>query len=235
MGAKSKSLSIEDVMGAGGKLAQAVEGYAPRSAQIAMAKEVAQIIQDEETFLAEAGTGTGKTFAYLIPSLLSGKKVIVSTATKTLQEQLVHKDLPLLFKVCGIKGKAHILKGRDNYVCTQRLDMTETAEQHSREDWKKLAIIREWLEEETRTGDRAEVVQVAEDDMIWRKVAARMEFCQSTECNADCGWRRIFSIVFQFSQHPPRDESVDCISGIFCCPKYWHDAGQTEAAEKTKG
>lgn len=187
MGAKSELLGIDDVMGEGGKLAQAVEGYAPRSAQIAMAKEVAQIIQDEETFLAEAGTGTGKTFAYLIPSLLSGKKVIVSTATKTLQEQLVHKDLPLLFKVCGIKGKAQILKGRDNYVCTQRLDVTETAEQHSREDWKKLAIIREWLEEETNTGDRAEVIQVAEDDMIWRKVAARMEFCQSTECNVDCG------------------------------------------------
>ena len=187
MGFKQSKLTIDEVMGADGKLAKAVEGYAPRQAQLDMAHEVLDVIQSEETFLAEAGTGTGKTFAYLIPSLLSGKKIIVSTATKTLQEQLVQKDLPLLFKVCGIKGQAHILKGRDNYVCTQRLDVTETAEQHSREDWKKLAIIRDWLEEKTQTGDRSEVSQVSEEDMIWRKVTARMEFCQSTECNTECG------------------------------------------------
>lgn len=184
---KRSQLSIQKVMGVKGRLEEMVPGYAPREAQIDMAEEVANVIESEETLLAEAGTGTGKTFAYLIPSLLSGKKIIVSTATKTLQEQLVLKDLPLLFKVCEIKGKARILKGRDNYVCTQRLDLTETAEHHSREDWKKLAIIREWLEEKTQTGDRSEVAEIKEDDMIWRKVGARMEFCQSTECNQDCG------------------------------------------------
>jgi len=187
MGFKQSKLTIDEVMGIDGMLAKAVDGYAPRQAQLDMAHEVFEVIQSGETFLAEAGTGTGKTFAYLIPSLLSGKKIIVSTATKTLQEQLVQKDLPLLFKVCGIKGQAHILKGRDNYVCTQRLDVTETAEQHSREDWKKLAIIRDWLEEKTSSGDRSEISQIPEEDMIWRKVTARMEFCQSTECGTDCG------------------------------------------------
>lgn len=184
---KTKSLSIETVMGENGSLANEISDYAPREAQIKMAKEIAHIIDSEETFLAEAGTGTGKTFAYLIPALLSGKKIVVSTATKTLQEQLVNKDLPLLFKVCGIKGRAHIFKGRDNYVCSQRLDVTETAEHHSNEDWKKLSIIRQWLEEKTKTGDRSEVAVISENDFIWRKVAARMEFCQSTECNPECG------------------------------------------------
>lgn len=184
---KSTVHSIESIMGEDGKLAEKVAGYAPREAQIAMAQQIAQMIEEGQTLLAEAGTGTGKTFAYLIPSLLSGKKVIVSTATKTLQEQLVHKDLPLLFKVCGVKGQAHLLKGRDNYVCAQRLEVSETAEHHSKEDWKKLSVIRNWLEDKTKTGDRAEVGSVAEDDMIWRKVTARMEFCQSAECNVDCG------------------------------------------------
>jgi len=180
-------LTIEDVMGAEGKLAELVDGYRPRQSQIDMSYEIQGLIEKEGTLLAEAGTGTGKTFAYLVPSLLSGKKIIVSTATKTLQEQLVQKDLPILFKACGIPGKAKILKGRDNYVCPQRLEITETAEQHSREDWKKLALIREWVEGKSLTGDKAELDAVAEDDPIWKKVCARLEFCQAAECNVDSG------------------------------------------------
>lgn len=179
--------TIDDVMGESGELSKLVEGYAPRQPQLEMAEEVAQLIEKDGTLLAEAGTGTGKTFAYLVPALLSGKKVIVSTATKTLQEQLVQKDLPILFKACGLKGKAKILKGRDNYVCPQRLEITETAEQHSREDWKKLALIREWVEDKSLQGDRAELDAVPENDPIWRKVCARLEFCQAAECHADSG------------------------------------------------
>ncbi|QCU90181.1 ATP-dependent DNA helicase [Thiomicrorhabdus sediminis] len=185
--------SIEDVMKNDGYLAKLVNGYASRQSQLDMAHEIKALIDEKSTLMAEAGTGTGKTFAYLVPALLSGKKVIVSTATKTLQEQLVHKDLPILFKACDIPGKARLLKGRDNYVCPQRMEITETVEQHSREDWKKLALIREWLEQKTRSGDRAELDSVPENDMIWRKVCARMEFCQAAECHveSDCFYPKI--------------------------------------------
>ncbi|BBP45910.1 ATP-dependent helicase [Thiosulfatimonas sediminis] len=180
-------LTLDAVMGEGGVLSNLVEGYSPRQAQLEMAQEVVDLIAAQETLLAEAGTGTGKTFAYLVPALLSGKKVIVSTATKTLQEQLVQKDLPMLFGACQIKGKPHLLKGRDNYVCPQRLEITETVEQHSKDDWKKLALIRSWVEDSTTSGDRAELADVPESDPIWRKTCARLEFCQAAECSSDLG------------------------------------------------
>ncbi len=180
------NMTVEQVMGAGGTLTNYVDGYAPRQAQLDMAAEVSKLIDEDETLLAEAGTGTGKTFAYLVPALLSGKKIIVSTATKTLQEQLIQKDLPMLLKACGVKGKARLLKGRDNYLCSQRLELTETTEQHSREDWKKLAQIRNWSEK-TKQGDRAELESIAENDPIWRKVTARLEFCQAAECQSESG------------------------------------------------
>lgn len=176
---------VDRVMGLDGELAQLLSDYAPRQPQLEMAYQVASLIEKESTLLAEAGTGTGKTFAYLVPALLSGKKVIVSTATKTLQEQLVQKDLPLLFKACGVKGKARLLKGRDNYVCAQRLEITETTEHHSKDEWKKLALIRDWLENHSQNGDRTELSTVPESDPIWRKVCARLEFCQAAECHAE--------------------------------------------------
>ncbi|MEA1989178.1 MAG: ATP-dependent DNA helicase [Pseudomonadota bacterium] len=182
-----QTLTIDTVLGSEGTLSELVGGYAARQAQIDMAHEVDDLINNQETLLAEAGTGTGKTFAYLVPALLSGKKVIVSTATKTLQEQLVQKDLPILFKACQITGKARLLKGRDNYVCPQRLELTETVEQHSKQDWKKLSDIRDWVDNKTLTGDKGELDTVSETDPIWRKVCARMEFCQAAECNQESG------------------------------------------------
>ncbi|WP_321323233.1 ATP-dependent DNA helicase [Thiomicrorhabdus sp.] len=184
---KSPKLTIEEVMEDGGKLSELVDGYSARQAQIDMALQIKELIDEDGTLLAEAGTGTGKTFAYLVPALLSGKKIIVSTATKTLQEQLVHKDLPILFKACNIAGKARLLKGRDNYVCPQRLELTETVEQHSKQDWKKLSEIRNWVDNQTYTGDKSELESVSEADPIWRKVSARMEFCQAAECHKDSG------------------------------------------------
>ncbi|MDG6772988.1 ATP-dependent DNA helicase [Thiomicrorhabdus sp. ZW0627] len=189
MGEKAKSkqvLTIEQVMGEEGTLSELVDGYTPRQSQLDMAHEVADLIEDQSTLLAEAGTGTGKTFAYLVPALLSGKKVIISTATKTLQEQLIQKDLPILLKACQSKGKARLLKGRDNYLCPQRLEITETTEHHSKEDWKKLSLIRDWSEK-TKLGDRAELASVSENDPIWRKVTARLEFCQAAECLSESG------------------------------------------------
>lgn len=185
-GAASSALTIDTVMGDAGSLSQFIPGYQPRQAQLDMAHEVAELIENHSTLLAEAGTGTGKTFAYLVPALLSGQKIIISTATKTLQEQLIQKDLPVLFKATAAKGKARLLKGRENYLCPQRLELTETTEQHSREDWKKLGIIRDWSEK-TRLGDRAELSEIGENDPIWRKVCARLEFCQAADCQSEKG------------------------------------------------
>jgi len=184
---KPSPLTVSDVLNNQGTLSKLVTNYAARDAQIAMAGQVEELILDEGTLLAEAGTGTGKTFAYLVPALLSGKKVMVSTATKTLQEQLVKKDLPILYKACGIDGKARLLKGRENYVCPTRLEVTETVEQHSREDWKKLGLIRAWVDNKTVQGDIAELESVPEADPIWRKVCARMEFCQAADCSVETG------------------------------------------------
>ena len=170
-----------------GELAKAIEGFGVRDAQIEMAKQISTCFELEDTLIAEAGTGTGKTFAYLVPALLSGKKVLVSTATKTLQQQLVDKDLPLLKKLCGVKGQIMLFKGRENYLCEQRLTLAETQEQNTKSDWSKLAEIRDWSKK-TKTGDLAECEALDESDPIWRKVCARLEFCQAAACQkeSDC-------------------------------------------------
>lgn len=177
---------IDAYLGADGRIAQAVDGYQVRQAQVEMAETVADIIEQDGSLLAEAGTGTGKTFSYLIPALLSGQKVIVSTATKTLQDQLLTKDIPLLMDVCGISGTARVLKGRENYLCPQRLEIAETAEQNTKEVWKKLDLIHDW-QLKTRNGDKSELQALDENDPIWSKVCARMEFCQANECSGDDG------------------------------------------------
>jgi len=169
---------------AGGPLAEQTPGYQVRDAQVDMAECVAEIIEQQGTLLAEAGTGTGKTFAYLIPALLSGKKVIVSTATKTLQDQLLNKDIPSLLSWCKIDGSVRVLKGRENYLCPQRLELAETTEHHPKEVWKKLAIIQDW-HQKTLTGDKAELSTLDENDPIWHRVCARLEFCQANECHAE--------------------------------------------------
>ena len=175
---------LADLLKEGGPLALQTPGYQVREAQVDMAKSVADMIEQQGTLLAEAGTGTGKTFAYLIPAMLSGKKVIISTATKTLQDQLLNKDIPNLLSWCKIKGSVRVLKGRENYLCPQRLELTETAEHHPKDVWKKLALIQDW-HHKTQTGDKAELSELDENDPIWHRVCARLEFCQANDCHAD--------------------------------------------------
>ena len=115
---------VRDLLGAEGPFARDVPGFAPRVSQQEMAAAVAEAIDDRHILIAEAGTGTGKTFAYLVPAVLSGKRVIVSTGTKTLQDQLFHRDLPRVRQVTGARIKAALLKGRANYLCLYRLDQT---------------------------------------------------------------------------------------------------------------
>jgi len=182
--AQKHSEKVEQILGETGTLSDFIQGFQARDVQLQMATCVQQTIEDEGTLLVEAGTGTGKTFAYLVPALLSGKRVLISTATKNLQQQLVEKDLPLLLKVLKIKGEVKILKGRENYVCPSRFELTQTSEQHSRADWKKLALIQNWMEQ-TLVGDKAECVEVPENDPIWRKVCAKLEFCQANSCGSE--------------------------------------------------
>lgn len=184
MSLKSSKEQVHQILGESGKLAELIEGYETREAQVSFAEKFVEVIEANSTFLAEAGTGTGKTFAYLVPALISGKTVIVSTATKNLQEQLVEKDLPLLLKLLKIKGSVKLLKGRDNYLCPQRLELAETAEANSKAVWKKLQKIHDWSEK-TKVGDKSEVFDLDENDPIWQRVCSRMEFCQATDCHAE--------------------------------------------------
>ena len=118
---------VEDVFAKGGPLARALADYAPRRSQQRMAVRVADAIAQRRALLVEAGTGTGKTFAYLVPALLSGRRVIISTGTRTLQDQLFAKDLPLVAAAIGRPARLALLKGRANYLCRHRL-LTATAQ-----------------------------------------------------------------------------------------------------------
>lgn len=181
------SARVNAFLAKGGALEQALPDFSVRDAQIDMAQQVATAIEEDSTLIAEAGTGTGKTFAYLVPALLSAKKVIISTATKNLQQQLIDKDLPMLAELCQLKGRYRLLKGRENYFCQARFHFAETQLQNRSADWKKLAKLRDWSQK-TKQGDLAECSAIEERDPILKKVGARLEFCQTANCQkeSDC-------------------------------------------------
>ncbi len=175
---------VKKLLAIDGAIASKVKGFEVRDDQVEMSLDIVEVINKQGALVAEAGTGTGKTFAYLVPALLSGKKVIISTATKTLQEQLLTKDIPFLLDMCGVEGKARLLKGRENYLCPQRLELAETSEDHPKSVWKKLSLISEWRHK-TKTGDKAELGSIDENDPVWSRVCARLEFCQANGCHAE--------------------------------------------------
>ncbi|TAH39045.1 MAG: ATP-dependent DNA helicase [Gammaproteobacteria bacterium] len=173
---------VSDVLGAEGPFAREVPGFVPREVQMAMAEAVAVAIDERHTLIAEAGTGTGKTFAYLVPALLSGKRVIVSTGTKALQDQLFHRDLPRVRSVLGARLSAALLKGRANYLCLHRLEQARTEGQFaSRQQVHELALIHAWSTS-TRHGDRAELAELAEDSPLWPRVTSTTDNCLGSEC-----------------------------------------------------
>lgn len=143
-----------------------------------MAEAVAEAIASGEKLVVEAGTGTGKTFAYLLPALQSGKKTIISTGTKALQDQLYHRDLPLVGKAVGRPVKTALLKGRANYLCLHRLDQLDDVATALRDD---LRAVREWRYR-TRSGDRAELSEVAEDSNVWPIVTSTVDNCLGQKC-----------------------------------------------------
>jgi len=153
-------------------------GFTPRAGQGWMAEAVAEAITNRDKLVVEAGTGTGKTFAYLIPALMSGRKTIISTGTKALQDQLYHRDLPLVGKAMGRPVTTALLKGRANYLCRQRLDQVTEPASALLED---LNEVREWRHR-TISGDKAELIEVPEDSPIWPLVTSTAENCLGQKC-----------------------------------------------------
>jgi ATP-dependent DNA helicase DinG len=175
-------ITAAELLGPDGPFAREVPGFAPRAAQQAMAAAVEEAIADRQTLVAEAGTGTGKTFAYLVPALTSGRRVIVSTGTKTLQDQLFHRDLPRVRGVLDARVSTALLKGRANYLCLHRLEQARQEGRFaSREQAAGLQAIRAWSAH-TRSGDRAELAEVPEDSPLWPRVTSTTENCLGSEC-----------------------------------------------------
>jgi ATP-dependent DNA helicase DinG len=183
-----RQLSARELLGPDGPFAKEVAGFAPRESQQDMADAVEDAIANGHNLIAEAGTGTGKTFAYLVPALRSGKRVIVSTGTKTLQDQLFHRDLPRVREVLGARLRTSLLKGRANYLCLYRLDQTHKEGRFTtREQAPHLHATRAWAQR-TSSGDRGEFAEVPEDSPLWPRITSTAENCVGAECPmfADC-------------------------------------------------
>jgi len=179
---KHRVTSARELLGPDGPFASEISGFTPRDCQQEMAEAVEEAIADAQILIAEAGTGTGKTFAYLVPALQSGKRVIVSTGTKTLQDQLFHRDLPRVREVLGARLRTSLLKGRANYLCLYRLEQThKDGRLASREQVGQLQAIREWGQR-TSSGDRGEFAEVPEESPLWPRVTSTAENCLGAEC-----------------------------------------------------
>jgi ATP-dependent DNA helicase DinG len=177
---------VEQVFSSDGPLASALPDFEPRAGQLEMAKHVAQCLEQGGVCLAEAGTGTGKTMAYLVPAILSRQRVLISTGTKNLQEQILFKDIPALREALGVPFTATCMKGRANYLCLHRLDQMHDGSGPASQNIF-LPMIREWSAR-TDTGDRAELEDLPEELPFWHDVSATAETCLGTECQRydDC-------------------------------------------------
>jgi ATP-dependent DNA helicase DinG len=182
--------AVAATFSANGALARFVPGYEQRHGQRRMADAVAHVVEDGGTLLTEAGTGTGKTLAYLIPAILSRQRVLVSTGTKNLQEQIFFKDLPALREALGIPFTATLMKGRSNYLCLHRWEIYRDAVDGSTSasgrlidsgDQVLLPVIQQWAGT-TTTGDRAELRDLPEDLPLWKEISAEADTCLGNTC-----------------------------------------------------
>jgi ATP-dependent DNA helicase DinG len=179
---------VERIFGAGGPLAPAVGTFKPRESQTEMAKAIAHAIGAQGTLIAEAGTGTGKTFAYLVPALLWGGKTIISTGTKNLQDQLFSRDIPTVRAALRAPVSVALLKGRSNYVCHYHLERTlSNGRLTSRDDVGHLREISRFIKM-SQSGDKAELTKVPETASVWNLVTSTRENCVGQECQyyQDC-------------------------------------------------
>ncbi len=184
-------LDLEDIFGRDGPLERALADFKVRRGQVAMGQRVAAALATRESLIVEAGTGTGKTFAYLVPALLSGMRVLISTGTRTLQDQLFGRDLPLLAAAIGRPARVALLKGRANYLCRYRLaraqegeaqlSLVEGAAARRRASPAMLARIERWART-TRRGDLAEVRGLSDSHPVWTQVTSTRETCLGARC-----------------------------------------------------
>jgi ATP-dependent DNA helicase DinG len=174
--------TTEEILGPGGPLSRALSAYESRTGQLDMARAVERSLREERILFCEAGTGTGKTLAYLVPALLSGKKVIISTATRALQEQIFQRDLPLIEQALGISFPVALMKGLSNYVCRRRLaEFRASAESQRPMYARTLDALASFLED-SDSGDFAELAGMAEDDPVRAEVASSSD----TRLGASC-------------------------------------------------
>lgn len=181
--AAGKRVSMADVFGPGGMLEKSMRaGYEHRRSQLEMAEIIDGAFRSGRHAVVEAGTGTGKTLAYLIPAICSGRRVVISTATKSLQEQLFHKDIPFIQKHFAPDLKVALMKGRGNFLCRSKVPLMESQgllkgmDEH---DW--FTQIRNW-EKVTETGDRTELTFLPDDAELWGRLDARRDACTGKKC-----------------------------------------------------
>jgi len=176
-------LNLEAILGAAGPLTRALDGFRPRPVQQQMATRIDAALRAREVLLVEAGTGTGKTYAYLVPALLSGLRVLISTGTRTLQDQLFHRDLPLLAGALGRPARVALLKGRSNYLCRARLaDLGRQEQLLAVSADALLERIRDWSQA-TRSGDLAELPEFADTHPLRPHITSTRENCSGTRCS----------------------------------------------------
>jgi ATP-dependent DNA helicase DinG len=172
---------LEEIFGPHGPLATSLPGFRPRASQLAMARAVAEALEHRGWLVAEAGTGTGKTFAYLIPALLSGRRVIISTGTRTLQDQLFHRDLPMLSQALGRPAKVALLKGRANYLCRERWLRLPRELPLEGEPRDLAAGVSRWAEA-TAEGDLAELPQLPDGHPLRERITSTRDSCTAGRC-----------------------------------------------------
>ncbi|MFV0370053.1 MAG: ATP-dependent DNA helicase, partial [Azonexus sp.] len=174
--------TLQEIFSPDGPFARAIEGYRVRAQQVEMAERIAAAIESNSVFISEAGTGTGKTFAYLVPALRSNGKVIVSTGTKTLQDQLYNKDLPMVRDILRAPAQIALLKGRANYVCHYHLQKALGDGRFlSREDAADARRIAAFARA-SHSGDKAECLEVNENSPVWQQVTSTRDNCLGQEC-----------------------------------------------------
>src|SRR5262249_50718319 len=162
---------MRDFFGSGGVLEQRLEDYEYRPSQVRMAEAVHRALEEQSHVIIEAGTGTGKTLAYLLPALLHGSRILVSTGTKTLQDQIFYKDIPLLETALGRPIRAAYLKGRNNYLCRLKMETLHSEGLFRPSELRSFRAIVDWAAE-TETGDRAELGAAGEDSELWSRMDA---------------------------------------------------------------
>ena len=173
---------VAETLSGHGILAQVIPGFQPRAGQTDMAQAVSQTVEEGGQLVVEAGTGVGKTYAYLVPVLLSGQRALISTATKALQDQLFSRDIPRLVDVLGLPIRVALLKGRSNYLCLHRMEQARHSPESAQPGAQRaLAKIETWAQS-TRTGDMAELTGLDERSSLWPLVTSTRDNCLGSTC-----------------------------------------------------